>query len=526
MKGAEPFTGTAGVIRQTTVAAACLLAVAGFAPSAFARVDPLSPVSVPSPFAVDCNGSPQTGTVYRDAEVEPHLAVNPTNRRNLIAVWQQDRWSNGGANGLLTAYSRDGGETWKHPTAPPFARCEGGEAANGGDFERTTDPWVSFGPTGIAYQIALSGDNLFLGRHAVVLSRSRDGGATWGPVKTLIGDDGPLLGNDKETVTADPTDERFVYATWWRSDIRGGSPSVWRGPSMFTRSTDRGVTWEPAREIFDPGNGPNNQTIGNQIVVKPNGDLINAFILIVGDPPALSYEVIRSKDRGRSWTPLSTIARLASFPVTTDPRDGAPIRGGEVIPDIAVDPRRGKRRLFAVWQETAFTGSSQIAFSRSRDGGHTWSAPVRVSENPGAQAFTPAVEVNQAGEVAVSYYDLTYDSVASASLDTDHWITRSADGGRTFAPRERVTPQSFDLRTAPVARGFFLGDYEGLAAAGNRFELLFSQTTGELGNPTDLFATTVRAGGSHGRPLRLGTVARPARRAAEASGPVLPLRRR
>ena len=510
--------------RRITPASALLLAAVGLAQPALAWVDPLSPVSVPSPFAADCDGGPQLGTLYRNAEVEPHLAVNPAKRRNLIAVWQQDRWSSAGADGLLTAYSRDGGETWKHPASPPFAHCQGGDAANGGDYERVTDPWVSFGPTGIAYQIALAGNNLFLGRNAVLVSRSRDGGATWGPVKTLIADDGPLLANDKETLTADPTDERFVYATWWRYDLRDGRNA---GPTMFTRSTDRGRTWEPAREIFDSGSGPLDQTIGNQIVVKPNGDLINAFILITGPPPDLRYVVIRSQDRGRTWASLSTIAQLDSFPVTTDPRDGALIRGGEVIPDIAVDPRRGKRRLFAVWQDTVFNGESQIAFSRSRDGGRTWSAPARVSENPEVQAFTPAVEVSQSGEVAVSYYDLTYDSVASPSLDTDYWVARSTDGGRTFATRERVTPQSFDLSTAPATPGgYFVGDYEGLATAGSRFELLFAQTTGEPGNPTDLFSTAVRSPAGNGRPLQSGTVARPSRRATEAGAPVLPLHRR
>jgi BNR repeat-like domain len=499
---------------------------AGAAASSRAPVGPLSLVSVPSPFTADCNGAPQIGTLYRNAEVEPHVAVNPTKRRNLIAAWQQDRWSSGGANGQLTAYSKDGGRTWEHPAAPPFGRCQGGGAANGGNYERVTDPWVSFGPTGIAYQIAIAGNNRFFGRHAVLLSRSRDGGASWGRVKTLIADDGPLLANDKETLTADPTDKRFVYATWWRFNLLDAT-----GPSMFTRSTDAGRTWEPARQIFDSGSGPLNQTIGNQIVVEPNGDLINAFMWITGDPPG-EYRIvaIRSNDRGRTWGPAHTIAEPASLPLTTDPRDGALVRGGEIIPDIAVDPRKGKRRLYAVWQDTVFTGQTQIALSRSHDGGRTWSAPVRVSQNPDTQAFTPAVEVNRGGHVAVSYYDFTHDSVASASLKTNYWTTRSTNGGRTFTRRARVTPQSFDLRTAPNARGFFLGDYEGLAATAGRFKLLFAQTTGEPDNPTDLFSTTLRGKATRGRWIPPRASAQPRNRAGgsgtDRSARVLPLRRR
>ena len=163
------------------VAACCLIAVASAAPAASAKINRLWPVSGLSTLPTGCNGAPQTGTLYRNAEVEPHVAVNPTNRRNLIAVWQQDRWSNGGANGQVTAYSRDGGRTWRKPSPPSFSRCQGGNAANGGDYERVTDPWVSFGPTGIAYQIALTGNNLLFGRNAILVSRSLDGGATWGP---------------------------------------------------------------------------------------------------------------------------------------------------------------------------------------------------------------------------------------------------------------------------------------------------------------------------------------------------------
>ena len=70
------------------------------------------PVSLLSPFAAGCEGTPVAGTLYPNSEVEPFVAVNPANAANLIGVWQQDRWSNGGAKGLLGASSFDGGRTW------------------------------------------------------------------------------------------------------------------------------------------------------------------------------------------------------------------------------------------------------------------------------------------------------------------------------------------------------------------------------------------------------------------------------
>ena len=41
----------------------------------------------PSPFAPNCNGPAQTGTLFMNAEVEPYVAVNPLNPSNLVGVW-------------------------------------------------------------------------------------------------------------------------------------------------------------------------------------------------------------------------------------------------------------------------------------------------------------------------------------------------------------------------------------------------------------------------------------------------------
>ncbi|MGZ9059347.1 MAG: exo-alpha-sialidase, partial [Burkholderiaceae bacterium] len=82
-------------------------------------------ISGDTPFAAGCTGGTLGGTEYRNAEVEPYAAVNPINPANIVAVWQQDRWSSGLANGLVTAVTLDGGATWSR-TSAPFTRCGGG----------------------------------------------------------------------------------------------------------------------------------------------------------------------------------------------------------------------------------------------------------------------------------------------------------------------------------------------------------------------------------------------------------------
>lgn len=88
-----------------------------------------------------CNGSDQLGRVYRNSETEPYIAANPTNPDNMIAGWHQDRWSNGGAQGTLAAFSLDGGATWT-PANIPFTGCSGGAPGSTGDFARASDSWI------------------------------------------------------------------------------------------------------------------------------------------------------------------------------------------------------------------------------------------------------------------------------------------------------------------------------------------------------------------------------------------------
>ena len=115
-------------------AVACLAAVAAMAGPAAGTVAPLTLVSGPSPFA-GCTHTGTGGTNYLNAEVEPWVAVNPANPSNIIGVYQQDRWSNGGARGLVASITHDGGTTWSRSWAP-FTFCSDGNVGNGGDFER------------------------------------------------------------------------------------------------------------------------------------------------------------------------------------------------------------------------------------------------------------------------------------------------------------------------------------------------------------------------------------------------------
>ena len=410
---------------------------------------PLVRVSGPSPYAVNCGGAMAGSVSYENAEVEPYVVVNPINPQNLIGTWQQDRWSDGGAHGLVVARTLDSGKTWSEQTLP-LSVCGGGASGNGGGYDRASDPWVTFSPNGVAYVISISfsGNIMAAGSlSSVLVSRSADGGATWSNPATLILD-GANAFNDKETITADPNDPNYVYAVWDRLDNSG------RGPTYFARSTDGGQTWQTAVPIYDPG--VNNQTIGNEIVGMADGSIVNAFEELdntSGNNTTGTIKVMRSVDHGATWSAPVSVSQDLSVGAH-DPNTGAAVRDGGFLPQMAAGPGNV---LAVVWQDARFSGGLRdgIAFSQSSDGGQTWSAPVGINSVSSVPAFTPSIAILGDGTVGVSYFDFRNNGNNPNQLVTDYWFTSSTDSVHWS---EQHISGPFDLDLAPNAGGLFLGD--------------------------------------------------------------------
>ena len=493
-----------------TMAVFSLVLVAAV-PAGLVHASSLVTVSSTDPYK-SCSDAGQTGTIYPDAEVEPYVAVNPHLTSNIVGVWQQDRWSNGGARGLVAGFSTNGGTTW-HESTLPFSVCAPGAVLDpftGTPYDRASDPWVSIGPDGTAYTVGLlatestvSGNN----DTGVAAATSSDGGKTWGNAALIKSDQGtsPIFEvthffNDKESVTADPLHAGTAYVVWDRLVAPSHSPDAdlrahaFRGPSWFSKTTDGGKTWTGTRAIFDPGQ--NSQTIGNLVVVDPRtGVLYDFFELIqtTGDPfftpRGLSVGFISSSDGGNTWSQPTVVSNQQTpndFSTT-----GALLRTGAGLPSVAIDTSTGQ--LYVVWEDARFTGGSvnQVVLSTSTDGGKTWSAPAVVSKTPtSTPAFTTTVAVNSAGTVAVTYYDMRNPDGITTGLPTDYWLVTSTDHGASFGNEVRITPTSFDMSIAPNSGGLFLGDYEALANIGTTFEPFFVKTVTQT-NPTDVFTTFI-----------------------------------
>jgi hypothetical protein len=454
-----------GIVALLTLVAACggsgesSTVVPVTPPPPFTSVQQVR-VSQPSALAAGCDGVlAPSGTLYPNTAVEPYLVVNPFSPTNLIAAWQQDRWSDGGSQGLVLAASFDGGSSWTL-TSAPFSRCTGGNASNLGDYARASDPWLTVSPNGFAYALSLSfnGTTLAPGSSsAMLVARSADLGVTWQLPHALI-QDGPQVFNDKGSITADPINSSYVYAVWDRMT------SEIAGPTYLALTADGGSTWQNARSIYDPG--PSAQTIGNQIVVLPGDVLLDVFTEIdtQSGKASAAVRVIRSIDNGTTWSAPITISDLQAVG-TTNPANNVPVRDGSELVSVSAG---GAGEVFVVWQDSRFAMGKYdgIALVRSTDGGQSWSAPVQVNADTTVQAFTPTVNLRADGVLALTYFDLRNNGAPSASaLYADCWMITSSDGGATFT--EQHLSGSFNLANAPNSEGLFLGDYQALVSTGS-----------------------------------------------------------
>lgn len=158
----------------------------------------------------------------------------------------------------------------------------------------------------------------------------------------------------------------------------------------------------------------------------------------------------RSTDGGQSFSEPQTVAR--DFPVWEFVGDSPP------APPLAVDPENPERVYLAYESQLNGDVNKNIYLVRSLDGGASWEDPVRIGQNP-IEAAVPhdrlAISVAPTGgRVDIAWYDGRNDPESSVAKDCpppptpctqrDVYFASSTDAGANWSDDVRVTPESFE----------------------------------------------------------------------------------
>jgi hypothetical protein len=293
---------------------------------------------------------------------------------------------------------------------------------------------------------------------------SHDGGLTWDRPTLVANSGGPTFFNDKLWVGADPNSGSAVI-TWTRFKDNPQYGYV-ESPIVASRTSDFGATWSSWVDVSGPyrynqGSVPVYGTDGN-IYVSFEGAVAAAGYLdynIVarstdGGRTFTQTVVSRNVDEnfpifGGRGVLTGLHFRTNTFPALTVDR----VTGKLYL--AWADNRHGDPTMFC--DPSCAPTSVQVLVQSSTDG-VTWSAESQVTSTPEDKIY-PWVAAN-AGNVIVSYY--TREFAGSAGLEIDYAYAKSNDGGATWSASTRLTEQSSDPGIQ-FAAGAFIGDYTGVA---------------------------------------------------------------
>ncbi len=383
---------------------------------------------------------------------ESDIRINFWNPSKVIAASNNI----GGSGRQGQYYSTDGGTTWGQTTLP---------LATGDSFH--SDPTVDWTSDGTAWSTTL-GINSLGSVLKLRVYKSTDGGATWTFDTTASGTQSSV---DKQMVWVDHSAtsafKDYIYAIW-----HNGTPAY-----MNRRTAGAGGTW--GTQVQVSGAESTGTCIGSDVKTNSSGDVFG-FWATTGNSKVV---MVKSTNGGTSYSTPKVVATMYdSYDI------GIPAfnnRRALIYAAAGTYRNATKNLVYVTWTDlsgqtgctapanepgsnTASTCKSRIWFSRSTDGGTTWSTPAKINDQPSLNdQFNQWIAVDETtGRVAVIYYDTV---AAAGRKKSDVWYQTSSDDGVTWSAPFKVTTAMTDETITGADSGNQYGDYNGMSGYAGTF---------------------------------------------------------
>jgi hypothetical protein len=409
--------------------------------------------SVQGSDSVDETGVEPDATIGTNTRVSGLQTVPRSESDIRINYWDGNKILSGsnniGGSGRQGMYrSTDGGASWSQTELP---------LTSPDTFH--SDPTVDWTSDGRAWSstLGINGGTLRLRNYF-----STDNGATWTLDATPSG---AQTNVDKQMVWVDHSaTSPFAnqqYAIW-----HNGAPAF-----MSRRTAGASGAWSAPVQVS--GAETTGTSIGADVKTNSAGEVFGFW----PDTGSRRLVVVKSTNGGTSYSAATTIATtFDSFDIGVPSFNNRRIL---IYTSGGAYKTATKNNVYVAWTDlsgntgcttaanepgsnAASTCKTRIWFSRSTNGGTTWSAPVRINNQAGLNdQFNQWLAVDETtGQIAVMYYDTVADSTRKK---TDVWYQSSCDDGVTWSAAQKVTTAQTDETIAGANAGNQYGDYNGLS---------------------------------------------------------------
>ncbi len=366
-------------------------------------------------------------------DAEPSIAINPQNPKNVVAVWIDG--TSPANHSCAYSVSLDAGKAWSN--VAHFPGLSGGG-----------DPSVAFDKDGNVYFECGAGTGP-ANRGVAYVSKSTDGGLTWGIPVVAFGTTTEVKGVGFDKISTNPANGDVYVVGQGGPD--GENIAGYR--IFFTRSTDHGASFSSPVQISRPSDGAYTSDPYASAGVDPNTVYVTYGGASSANQGFYAYDqvfIAKSTDGGATFSTGQKLLDVTPLP--------------SVLPNLVQDLTasnlwsavdRGSGEIYINFVDYR-NGDADVWLLRVRDTGNAFllDGLTRVNDDPvanGADQFFPFLSLAPNGRIDICFQDRRY---APGNILLFTTCAYSSDGGISFT-NVQVTKEGFD-----ASNNIFIADYD------------------------------------------------------------------